>query len=178
MTDSTMTARRRVRLAVKAALEAANLGCQIQSPGDWETPSDQLPSILMRASSDRKTATTAGQTTFTTTVSIEIEARLEANTAERAQDDLEALSHAIECAVLTNYDLTGIVQKFVSVDTVIEITAGGRRHLGGVAMTFLLEVFEVFDPVLQSPIQPVAVPLTEVQINKDGVVGIDITLPQ
>jgi hypothetical protein len=173
-----MTARRRVRLAVLDALQGANLGCEVESPGDWDTPSDSLPTILMRSTADRKAATTPGQTTFTTTVSVEIEAKLEANSAESAQDALEDLSHKIECAVLTNYGLIGIVQKFVTVDTVIEITAEGRRHLGGVVMTFLIEVFEAFDPIEQSPLQPVAVPLTEVDINVDGVVGVDITLPQ
>jgi hypothetical protein len=45
-------------------------------------------------------------------------------------------------------------------------------------MTFLIEVFEAFDPIEQSPLQPIAVPLTEVDVNVDGVVGVDITLPQ
>lgn len=167
MADLPMTARRQVRLAVLAALQGAKLGCTIDSPGDWETPSARLPSILMRCVGDRKSPTTAGQITFTTTVLLEIEARLEANSAEMAQDQLEALSYAIECAVITNYDLNRIVQKWSAIDSVPEITAEAKRHIGGVMMTFMLEVFEVFDPVYQSPVQPVVSDLQEMGIHND-----------
>lgn len=151
MADLPMTARRQVRLAVLAALRGASLGCDIQSPGDWETPSDTLPSILMRCTADRKNATAPGQITFTTSVLMEIEARVEANSAEVAQDQLEALSYAIECAVITNYEVNLIVQKFATIDSAIEITSEARRHIGGVMMVFTLEVYEAFDPIYQSP---------------------------
>lgn len=167
MADLPMTARRQVRLAVLAALQGANLGCTIASPGDWETPSTKLPSILMRCVGDRKTSTMAGQITFTTTVLLDIEARVEANSGEAAQDALEALSHAIECAVITNYQVNQIVQKFAAIDAVIEVTAEGKRHVGGVMMTFMVEVYEAFDPVYQSPIQPVLSDLLEVGIHND-----------
>jgi hypothetical protein len=167
MADLPMTARRQVRLAVLAALQGARLGCTIDSPGDWNTPSTKLPSILLRCVGDRKAGTTAGQITFTTTVLLEIEARLEANSAEVAQDDLEALSYAIECAVVTNYEVDRIVQKWVAIDSVPEITAEGKRHVGGVMMSFTLEVFEAFDPVYQSPVQPGVSALLEMGIHND-----------
>lgn len=162
-----MTARRQVRLAVLAALQGAKLGCTIDSPGDWETPSARLPSILMRCVGDRKSPTAKSQITFTTTVLLEIEARVEANSAEVAQDNLEALSYAIECAVITNYDLNRMVQNWSAIDSVPEITAEGKRHIGGVMMSFMFEVYEAFDPVLQSPVQPVLSDLQEVGIHND-----------
>lgn len=167
MADLLMTARRQVRLAVLAALSGASLGATIQCPGDWETPPSKLPAILMRVSGDRKESIMRGPPEFTTTVTVEIEARVEAATAEAAQDALEALCYAIECAIFTNYALTSIIQQVASIDSVIDITADGRRQLGGAMMTFAFELVEVFDPVLQSPVQPVAVPLTEVQLHND-----------
>jgi hypothetical protein len=173
-----MTARRQVRLAVLAALQGAHLGCTIQSPGDWETPPENLPAILLRTPSDRKTGVMAGQAEFNTSVGIQLEARLQAGSAEAAQDAIESLSYRIECAVFTNYQLLRIVQSMPAVDSTIEISANGRQHLAGVLMNFTFEVFEAFDPVLQSPNQPVAVPLAEVRADIDGLVGVDITLPQ
>lgn len=178
MADAQMTARRQVRLAVLAALQGAGLGCQIESPGDWTTPPEKLPAILMRATADRKQGAMPGQSEFTTSVTIQIEARIEAGDAGRAQDAIEALSYDIECAVLTNYEVLRIVQQVASVDTTVEISSNGMQHLAGVAMSFAFEVFEFFDPFTQSPNQPVAMPLTEVTITEDSVVGIDITLPQ
>ncbi|WP_317201481.1 hypothetical protein [Janthinobacterium sp.] len=167
MADLTIAARRQVRLAVLAALEGGGTGAAIQSPGDWDTPPSKLPAILMRAPGDRKEGIAHGQTSFTTTVTVEMEARVEAATAEIAQDALEALCYAIECAILTNHGLISIVQKVVSVDTVSDVTAEGRRQLGGAMMTFVFELVEVFDPFLQSPVQPVAVALEEVQLHQD-----------
>lgn len=175
MPDIQTTARRQVRLAALAALKGAKLGCEIESPGDWDTPPDRLPIILLRCTADRKTATTAGQITFTSTVLMEIQAQIEANSAEVAQDKLEALSHAIECAVITNFDLNQIVQKFATIDTVIGITAEGRRHNGDVMMSFTLELYEVFDPVQQSPVQPAAWDLQEIGIHNDMIVTFDPT---
>lgn len=177
MADQPITARRQVRLAVLAALQGAGLACTIQSPGDWETPPEGMPAILLRTTTDRKAGVMPGQAEFTTSINVQLEARLEANSAEEAQDAIEDLIYRIECAILTNYDLIRMVQLVSSVDSTVEISANGRQHLAGVMMNFAFEVFEAFD-VQQSPIQPVAVPLTEVNINEDGVVGIDITLPQ
>src|SRR5450830_1694831 len=92
-----------------------------------------------------------------------------------AQDALEALCYSIECAVLTNYDVIGIVQRVMSVDTLTDITADGHRHLGGAQMTFIFEVVEVFDPVEQSPIQPVASDLQNLKLHNDMIGTFDPT---
>jgi hypothetical protein len=173
--DQPFTARTQVRQAVAAALRSANLGATIDSPGDRDTPPTKLPAILMRSAGDRKESLMRGPPEFTTTVSIEIEARVEAERPEDAQDLLEGLCYAIECAVLTNYALTVLIQQVSSVDTKLEITSDGRRHLGGAFMTFAFEVVEVFDPLTQSPVQPVAVPLQEIQLHNDMVGTFDAT---
>ncbi len=146
MAGQTILARRQVRLAALAALNGANLGATIDSPGDWSTPPDRLPAILLRAPSDRKESVAKTQPEFTTTVALEIEARVGANTAEAAQDRLESLGAAIEQALFTNHDLIALLQQVASVDTRTEITAEGRAHIGMLKMVVDLELFEAFDP--------------------------------
>jgi hypothetical protein len=180
MADLKMSARRQVRLAVLAALQNAGLGCTILSPGDWETPPEKLPAILLRATTDRKSGTTPGQAEFTTAVGIQLEVLVQAGTAAAAQDALEDLVYRIECAVLTNHQVLAIVQGIPAVDSEGAISGEGRLHTGTMVMNFTFEVFELFDPLEQSPVQPITVPLTEAHlgITHDGVVGIDVTLPQ
>jgi hypothetical protein len=181
MADLKITARRQVRMAVLAALQGARLGCTIDSPGNWVTPPEKLPAIQLRATTDHKTGTTAGQAEFTTTVGIQLEAKVQAGTAEGAQDALEDLSYRVECAVLTNRGVLGIMQGIPLIQTEIEVSAEGRQHVGTVTMNFAFEVMEFFDPLEQSPVQPIALPIADVRASgftSDGVVGIDIPLPQ
>lgn len=179
MADQLMTARRQIRLAVLKALQGAKISATVLTPGDWETPQAKLPTVLMRAPTERKEGLMAGQGSFITAITVELEARVEASSAEAAQDAIEALGYVIECAVLTNYELIRITQKVMSVDTIVDITADSRRHLGGAMMTFVFEVVEVFDPVYQSPIQPIAYPLLEVQLHASSPDGaLDIILSQ
>lgn len=180
MSDLKMTARRQVRLAVLGALQAARLGCTLDSPGDWATPIEKMPAIQLRATTERKSGTTPGQPEFTTAIGIQLEAKVQASTAEAAQDALEELAYRIESAVLTNHQVLAIVQGIPAVDSECEISAESRQHTGTMTMNFTFEVCEFFDPIEQSPIQPVAVSLTELHagFTPDGVVGIDITLSQ
>jgi hypothetical protein len=175
MADLTMTARRQMRLSVLAALMGAGLGANIQSPGDWVNPPAKLPAVQLRTAGDRKDGVMHGPAEFNTTVRVEIDVRVEASTEGAAQDAIEDLCCRIECAVLTDYGVLGIVQKVVSVDTAQEITAEGKRHVGGAQMTFLFEVFEAFAPVVQSPLQPVAVDLLGVHIHNDMLGMFDAT---
>jgi hypothetical protein len=146
MADQTMLARRQIRIAALAALQGAIPETRIECPGDWTTPTDILPIILLRTPRDRKESITKTQPEFTTTVSLELEARIEANTAEAAQDAIELLGYNIEQALFTNVALISIIQQVASVDTETEITADSRRHLGGIKMTIGFEVFEAFEP--------------------------------
>lgn len=147
MADQTMTAGRQIRLAALAALDCDALaGVTIESPGNWSTPSEALPAILLRAASDRKESVTRGAPEFTTTVTIEIDARVGAADPGDAQDAIEALCYAIEQALLTNQGLIRLCNQVVSYDTKIEISADGRVHFGGATIQVGFELPEMYDP--------------------------------
>lgn len=149
MADSMMLSRRLIRLAALEALGGvAFAGVCIESPGDWSTPPEALPSILLRSTDERKESITRGAAEFTTTISIEIEARVGAEDASTAQDAIEALCYAIESALLTNYGLIAIVNQVVSFDTKMEISSDGKIHFGGARMTINFEVPEMYDAFL------------------------------
>ena len=146
MADQLMLARRQIRLAALAALAGEYFaGVSIESPGDWATPPEVLPAILLRAPDDRKESIAKGAPEFTTTCGIEIEARVGARSQEAAQDAIEALCYSIEMALLTNNDLIRIVNQVSSVDSRTEITSDGKIYFGGSRMLFSFEVPEMFD---------------------------------
>ena len=145
MANTSILARRHIRLLALAALSGDTFSqVTIESPGDWDTPPDDLPAILLRSPDDRKVSMSKGQPTFSTTVTIEIEARVSGITAESAQDAIEALCFAIETALFSSYDLTGAAS-LVACDTRTEVTADGRVHFGAARMTLQAELPESFD---------------------------------
>ena len=147
MADATMLARRQVRLAALAALQAGlPADVLIDSPGDWATPPEKLPAVLLRVGSEHKQSIMRGPPEFTTTIMVEIEARLSAATATAAQDAIEALGYAIEQVLFTNQALIGIIQQYATVDTQVEITAEGKTHFGAFKMLLGVELPEMFDP--------------------------------
>lgn len=171
--DRPMLARRQVRLAALAALQSIP-GVTVYSPGDWSLPLARLPAIRMRIAADRKQSKQRGQPEFDTTVTLVIEAAVEGSSAEAAQDALEALGYAIEQVLLNSAPLIQISQQVASVDTEIEITAEGAKHVAGQKMLAYFEVFEAFDPTAAPPADapwpptvPAPVPLTEIGLVAD-----------
>lgn len=172
-----MLARRQLRLAALAAINGIKTAAGIvtvDSPGDWSTPPEAMPAVLLRNSRDRKDSVNKGMPEFTTTITLEIEARVEAVDSSTAQDNIEALVYNIENALFTDYNVISMIQQIASVDSEIEITADGRRHLGGVKMSIVFEMFEAFDPAAPLPVlsqwpvvQPATTGLTDVEINVD-----------
>lgn len=172
-----MLARRQLRLAVVAALNAIQTSAQIatiDSPGDWTTPPEKMPAVLVRNAHERKESIQKGMAEFTTTASIEIEARLQAVSSSAAQDEIEALGYLLENAILTNYSVIGMVSQVASVDTQTEISSDGSQHLGGIKMTFSFEMPEMYDPTATPPLLttwPVVpaqtVPLTNFTLTGD-----------
>lgn len=139
------SAQRTLRLVVQAVLEAVT-GVPVQSPGDWETPTINLPEIKLRSPGNRKASIARAGANFTTTVSLELQARVSADTAEGAQDAIEALAEKIEAAVLSLPDLIALVQQVASVDTEMSVSADSRTHIGEIRMMLQCETFEEFDP--------------------------------
>lgn len=173
ITSQPILARRQLRLAVLAALQSIP-SVTVSSPGDWATPPAKLPAIQMRVARDRKESVGRTMPQFTTTATIEIEARVEATTGEAAQDAIEALGYSIEQAVLTNYSVVGMTQQVSSIDSEIEITAEGKKHLAGIKMSMAFEMFEAFDPTVTAPAAttwpvtpPATVPLDSIGIHAD-----------
>lgn len=173
-----MLARRQLRLAVVGALQAVQAANQIQtidSPGDWNTPPEKLPAILVRGGRGRKDSVVRGMAEFNTVILLELEARIAATTAAAAQDAIEALAYVIENTVYNDYNVVGMVQQFASVDEEFEVTADGGKHYGGVKMAISCEMFEAFDPTAAAPAasqwpapEVVPVTLTSMGIHLDA----------
>ena len=177
-----MSARRMLRLAVVALLRAEIPGTTIVSPGDWPTPPEKLPALLINVPTETKQSINRGQPEFTTTTSIVVQGQVVATTAEQAQDSIEDLAYCVENAILTGYWLNRIVQQFLTVQTEVECTAEGRRQLAGFRMTFSAETFESFDPTQEAPpgsswppAEPAIVPFTETGIHLDMAQPFDAT---
>jgi hypothetical protein len=141
---SNTLARRTLRLALMAALQAVT-GVEVESPGDWETPTDKLPEIKLRVSGERKASGARAAPTFTTTVGLELLARASASTGEGAQDAIEALGERIEAAVFTSLQLLGWLQQVSAVNSSTTITAAGKTHIAELRMLLDCEVFESFE---------------------------------
>lgn len=179
--DLPMVVRRELRLEVIAAMQRRNtantLGWTIKSPGSWATSSASLPALLIRSPKDHKEAIGRTMPAFTTTVTVELEARLEADTQEAAQDAIEAMCYQIEEALCKDYWLGRRIQQIVSIDTESVIDATSKLPLGGARITAVLECFESFDPgvaepapsawPLTPPADPLQTPLQEIQLHAD-----------
>lgn len=150
-----MLARRQLRLAAVAAINTIKTTAgiaTIDSPGDWNVPPEKLPAVLLRGARGRKESINKGMAEFNSTVTLEIEGRVEAASASAAQDAIEALEYAVENAILTDYNVIGMVQQVASVDSEVEISSDGKRHLGGFKMSIACELFEAFDPTAVAPL--------------------------
>lgn len=162
-----MLARRQLRLAVIKAIQGINLGMSfaLESPGDWSTPPASLPAVLVRSPRERKESVARTMPEFTTTATIEIEARVAALTGEDAQDSIENFCYLIENAILSDYTTIGMIQQVLSVDTETEISSEGKFHFGGAKMSFSFEMFEAFDPTSINPNS--VVPLLSIGLHAD-----------
>lgn len=166
-----ITARRQLRQAVVAACETI-VGVTVRSPGNWDSEPVNMPEVLIRCGDDRKVSNARGPAVMTTTVTIEIFARVTAPTDVLAQDGIEALSESIEESVLASDALQRIVQQFTTVVTRTTISTEGAQPLAGIQMSIECEVFEVFDTTVINPVQPA---LEIVAVHLDTVEPFDAT---
>lgn len=147
-----MLARRQLRLAVLQALGNKSLGLTILSPGDWNVPPEKLPAVQVRCASETKVSQgRQGPPEFTTTVTLEIEGKVQGITDADAQSALEQLGWQIEETLLKDALLTRLVQQFSSITTVSEIKSDGKVHFGGIKTSFSCETFEAFDSTVAPP---------------------------
>lgn len=168
MSGTSILKRRQLRTAAFVALQRALLGADIDTPGDWVTQPENMPSVLLRASRTNKEPLIAGQPEYTTTIVLEIESRAVGLDASAAQDAIDALDMSIECALLTNDAFVSLTQR-TYIDTETEINSEGRNHFGGTKWVIRCECVEVFDPFSDAPdcLQPVAPPLDGLDLQVD-----------
>lgn len=165
-------ARRQLREAVKTVVQAIT-GVTVESPGDWATPPGKLPNIKLRCGIDRKQSVAKTQPEFTTTVTLELLARVGASTASAAQDAIEDLGQKIELAILGAPAFVVLLQQVSSVTTQTEINAEGEQHLAGIQMSIDCEVFEAFDPTEINPADYPA--LQQLNVHVDTAAPFDAT---
>ena len=141
--------RRDLRELVKTALLDAgtDAGRKVYTPRDWPTVTGQYPNILIQTPKETKISKGRFAPAFDTTVHVAITGRVEAGTAEKAEDLADTLADQIELAILTNYDLIKVLQQFSSVETDVLVSAEGEMHIGEVQMMVAIEVFQEFDPI-------------------------------
>ncbi len=177
-----MSARRQLRLAIVAKLDEMQ-GIYLASPGDWPTPGEKLPALLVSAPSEQKTSINRGNVPeFNTTIQIVVQGQVDGATAEQAQDRIEDLAYRVEEAILKGYWINRMVQQFATIQTDVECTAEGKRHLAGFRMTLGCETFESFDPTVDvpqgttwPPADPKVVPLESIGIHVDTTAPFDAT---
>ena len=150
-----MLGRRQLRLAVLGALNSASLAVNgvpvtIMSPGDWTVIPEELPAIIVRTANESKTSfNKGGAPRFVTTCVLEVKAIVEESTAEAAQDSIEALWYAVENAILQNYSVIAMLDQVAGIDSGLEISAEGSRHLAGIAGAFRCEFPETAYDITQ-----------------------------
>ena len=166
-----MLYRSQLRDEAVAALVAANTDAadRVFSPRDWPTFSGLHPAILVKMAREQKNSLGRTIPQFNTTAFLLISARVNGKNEGEVEEKLDRLCEQIENAILTSYPIVSQIQQFTHVDTQINITAETRGHSGEAAIEIGLEFYECFDPITQSPQQPVAEPLEAVDIHADTV---------
>jgi hypothetical protein len=154
-----MLYRANLRQIAVAALKSARTlaGQSVFSPRDWPDWSGNYPVIHVQTLRERKESVGRQMPEFTTTVTMTVIGRLDGTDEGRVEEQLETLCEQIEQAILTNHDLVQLTQQFSSVDTRMEVTNEGEKHIGEVQMDFAMEFFEAFQPVFPDPIEQVNV---------------------
>ncbi len=154
-----MLYRAQLRDTAAAQLVAANTlaGANVFVPRDWPTNAGIYPAILVQAYRERKDARGHSQVPqFIATARLSIVGRLQAVTAESAEEQLDEFCEQIELAVLTCQAILQNVSRITYVETDMGVSAEGRQHIGEVQIDFGLEYSVDIDPIGQSPVAPSA----------------------
>jgi hypothetical protein len=183
-----MIDRTTIRSAAVAALISANTsaGASVFSPKDWAAPSGKFPQIVVRTPRERKenVAPRSGSPQFFSTITLTATGMVEATTEAAAETALETLSDQIENALLTNAQFAYVngIQQFSSVETTMSVVAESERHYGETVVTFEVEVFQIYEPVIDAAGTSIGPSLTSIGIvisEPSGTVepGATITVP-
>lgn len=149
-----MTASQLLRLRVSYLLGewAAKYGFAwvIDDGNDWPTPEEfvmpdgMTAALLVNANSDAKSSWGPQIPSFTTTVVVKVQGRLQGNTHRQAQDLMDALRYQVEKAIFTDQPLIAAIIQFAHVQTQMDINAEGEYHMGAFSTDISMEVPEIF----------------------------------
>lgn len=177
--DRPMIFRRQLRLAAVALMQSIP-NVTVQSPGDLNTPPEKMPAILVRTTGDNRRSKAPGVAQFDNTAMLVLEPRVQAETAEAAQDAIEALCYLIENKIFKGYWMSRIVQEFSTVQTEQEILADGGKHIAGARMAIGCTGFELFDATIDDPVdaawppaEPAIITLDRIRLHLDAAVPFD-----
>jgi hypothetical protein len=122
-------------------------GVKLQSPGDWNQPSSNLPVLKVRQGKERKESNgPVGQTSFTTTSVFQLRVEVSANSGPAALLALEGFAADIEAAIFKSVPLRKKTQNFRFMDTDTDVTADGATHIGTMDIALGVEMLETFYP--------------------------------
>ena len=184
-----MIDRTTIRAAAVAAIKAANTaaGQSVFSPLDWPTQAGKYPLIIVRTPNERKenAAPRNGPPQFFSTITIAVTGRVEATTEAAAETALETLSTQIEAALLTNaqFIVANGVQQFSSVSISMDVRAESDQHYGETVVSFDVEVFQLYAPVIDAAGNAIGPSLTDVNLiinlntGETQDTGLSLTLP-
>lgn len=158
-----------------AALKAANTiaGNNIFSPGDWPANDDTVPYIKVNSNKVHKESGARAQPNFTVTAFIEIEAKILANSAEKALADLEQLCDQIETAITTDYNIIIELQQISSIDIMAQYDSTSGKHIGYAKLDFGMEYFEV----PETPVNPLPFKIIALSVDLGNVFDPNGTYP-
>lgn len=167
-----------LRDAAVAALKAANTlaGQRVYSPRDWPTWNGIHPAIIVRTPDESaQSLGPVGVPTFNTTITLAISGRVERDSEAHADADARTLAKQIKAAILQNgqFIKTQAVQQFVGFTSRIEVTAEARKHIGEVTVSLSVEVFQVYEPIIDADGDPIGTPLHNVRIHIDAIEPFD-----
>jgi len=157
--------------ALKQAKTLAN--DRVFSPRDWPVTGAKTPLIVVRTRQEKRSplgAALMGPPQFNSTIMLSVVGEIERNTEEDAEEAAEALGQQIEGAILRNgrFLYENQVQNVSMADVDIKVESPGEGHIGVVAITFGIEVYQVFEPNVDAAGNPLGTPLTEVDAHVDA----------
>ncbi|MEA2756950.1 MAG: hypothetical protein QOJ54_3239 [Aliidongia sp.] len=156
------------RLAVAALKNAVAAGViigpgpvTIDSPGDWNTPSEAMPVILVRTGLQKKTAKAMQLTEFESLIALEIQVQLQDKSAKLAQDWIEMMGAGVEQALYSDLALlgsgsAGLIERIAAVEAETRINSNGKLHIAELDFRIWCQTLEIFGP-------PPGVPLVQIE---------------
>ncbi len=156
--------------AVVSTLTAAGTlaASSIYAARDWPLTAVKLPSIMVKAPTERKESAVRGVPSFTTVATIALLIRATGANSQAVEATLETLCGQVEQAVLSAGSAVQLlIQQFVSVDTEIRTSSEGGAVVGDAIMQIACEFFERFPPLASqgTPLSQIGLVLTPAGTN-------------